>query len=119
MVRSVQTLTLLSESLKLSLLLSKSADPSLNEEALQLIERTEAEKLKCLGLLANMMRLKLGTAQDMVAEMDRAYVEAKRKHTKDDVKASNEGNATEADAKHMLGHQDDLEDDEMEDVSAG
>ncbi len=70
-VRSAQTLTLLSESLKLSLLLSKTPDPSLNDEALQLIQSTDAEKLKCAALLAEIMGLDVGSAEELVQEIDR------------------------------------------------
>ncbi|EST09156.2 Mediator complex, subunit Med22 [Kalmanozyma brasiliensis GHG001] len=94
MVRSTQTLSLLSEALKLSLLLSKSLDPALNDEAVELIKSTEAEKLRCALLLGEIMGLDVGKAEDLVNDMDRTFIKT---HT-----------ATE-----------DLEDDEMEDVSAG
>lgn len=93
-VRSTQTLSLLSEALKLSLLLSKSPDPALNDEAVELIKSTEAEKLRCALLLGEIMGLDVGKAEQLVNDMDRTFIKT---HT-----------ATE-----------DPEDDEMEDVSAG
>lgn len=50
-VRSAQSLSLLSSSVSLSLLLAKSPDPSLDDEARRLIEETEEEKKRCRELI--------------------------------------------------------------------
>lgn len=84
-VRSAQTLTLLSESLKLSLLLSKTPDPALNDEALALMESTEREKLKCAQLLAEMLGLDKGAAERLVGDMDKSYFDSKAGLTDDEV----------------------------------
>lgn len=70
MVRSVQSLSLLSESLKLSLLLSKSTDPALDDEALDLIKSTELEKIKCAHLLEKLLGVEPSRARDIVNQMD-------------------------------------------------
>lgn len=76
MVRSAQTLSLLSESLKLSLLLSKSPDPGLNDEAVELMESTEREKAKCARLLAEILGLEEARAKEVVEGLDRSVVAA-------------------------------------------
>ncbi|CCF50209.1 hypothetical protein NDA11_003967 [Ustilago hordei] len=94
MVRAVQNLTLLSESLKLSLLLSKTPDPALNDEALELIESTEREKMRVASLLAEVLGLDAGESEGLVKDLDTGLVD-------------------------KLGDTE-MEDDElMEDVSAG
>lgn len=70
MVRSVQSLSLLSESLKLSLLLSKSPDPALDDEALDLIKSTELEKLKCAHLLETLLGVEPARATKIVDKVD-------------------------------------------------
>ncbi|CBQ69468.1 conserved hypothetical protein [Sporisorium reilianum SRZ2] len=111
MVRSTQTLSLLSEALKLSLLLSKSPDPALNDEAVELIENTQVEKLRCALLLAEIMGLDGAQAEQLVKQMDRSYVESR---------AERHGNAATEEQKHGDDEDDEeLEDDDMEDVSAG
>lgn len=70
MVRSVQYLSLLSESLKLSFLLSKSPDPSLNDEALDLIHSTELEKVKCAHLLQTLLGIQPDQAVQLVSQVD-------------------------------------------------
>ncbi|SPO23929.1 uncharacterized protein UTRI_03537_B [Ustilago trichophora] len=136
MVRSAQTLSLLSEALKLSLLLSKTPDPALNDEALQLIESTEAEKLRCAMLLGEIMGLDVGKAKDLVEDMDRSYVDSRT--TGDSKKDENGGEAdktatatAEGDGEGVKGEgeaqndgmeaaaEEELEDDEMEDVPSG
>lgn len=136
-VRSAQTLSLLSEALKLSLLLSKTPDPSLNDEALQMIESTEAEKLRCALLLGEIMGLEVGKAKDLVDDMDRSYVDA-RTNVDNVNKEKNDGEADKTDTATSEGDGDgvkaegegqdegmeeaaeeELEDDEMEDVPSG
>ena len=76
-VRSAQSLTLLSEALKLSLLLSKTPDPALNDEAVALIQSTEAEKLnpqiaaRMVPPLGRWRRLVEPYADGMKAELKR------------------------------------------------
>lgn len=70
MVRSVQSLSLLSESLKLSLLLSKSPDPALDDEALDLIKSTELEKVKCAHLLETLLGIQPARASEIVDQVD-------------------------------------------------
>lgn len=90
----MQNLTLLSESLKLSLLLSKTPDPALNDEALELIESTEREKMRVASLLAEVLGLDAGESEGLVKDLDTGLVD-------------------------KLGDTE-MEDDElMEDVSAG
>lgn len=90
----MQNLTLLSESLKLSLLLSKTPDPALNDEALELIESSEREKMRVASLLAEVLGLDAGESEELVKDLDTGLVD-------------------------KLGDTE-MEDDElMEDVSAG
>ncbi|ETS65425.1 hypothetical protein PaG_00159 [Moesziomyces aphidis] len=124
MVRSVQTLSLLSESLKLSLLLSKAPDATLSDEAVELMHSTEREKLKCAVLLAELLGLDKQAAGEWVEQMDSnvsakagappsgpaAPTEASETRTAESQAAA----ATQADAED-----DDIDDDDMEDVSAG
>ncbi|CDU25030.1 uncharacterized protein SPSC_04864 [Sporisorium scitamineum] len=121
MVRSTQTLSLLSEALKLSLLLSKSPDPALNDEAVELIKSTEADKLRCALLLGEIMGLDDGKAEDLVKEMDRSYVENKTESTAESSTAATayqqEGAGVEGNEGEQEGEE--LEDDDMEDVFAG
>ncbi|KAN0064106.1 hypothetical protein ACQY0O_003270 [Thecaphora frezii] len=70
MVRSAQNLSLLSESLKLSLLLSKAPDPALNDEAIELMKSTELEKLKCAHLLEGILGLPQGQGTAIVDVID-------------------------------------------------
>ena len=124
-VRSTQTLSLLSEALKLSLLLSKSPDPALNDEAVQLIESTQAEKLRCAVLLAQIMRLDVGEAEELVKQLDRSYVESRTEGDSSAAAAAAgadaQGHATAgaANGEEEEEEEEELEDDDMEDVSAG
>ncbi|SYW76285.1 uncharacterized protein UBRO2_01356 [Ustilago bromivora] len=68
-------LTLLSESLKLSLLLSKTPDPALNDEALELIESTEREKMRVASLLAEVLGLDAGESEELVKDLDTGLVD--------------------------------------------
>lgn len=116
-VRSAQSLTLLSEALKLSLLLSKTPDPALNDEAVALIQSTEAEKLKCALLLADIMGLDVGRAQDLVQDMDRSFTQSQtasqsQPKTEEAVGREEEGKGGDA-------VEDEMEEDEMEDVPSG
>lgn len=70
MVRSAQSLSLISESLKLSLLLSKSPDPALNDEAIELIKSTELAKLKSARSLERILGLQEGQANAIVESID-------------------------------------------------
>ncbi|SPO39298.1 uncharacterized protein PSFLO_04778 [Pseudozyma flocculosa] len=70
MVRSAQNLSLLSESLKLSLLLSKAPDPALNDEAIELMKSTELEKVKCAQLLERILGLPAGGGATLVDELE-------------------------------------------------
>ncbi|KAJ1025842.1 hypothetical protein NDA16_002468 [Ustilago loliicola] len=105
-VRSAQNLALLSESLKLSLLLSKTPDPGLNDEALRLIESTEREKMRAAVLLAEVLGCDLPRAEEVVADLDRNYTQTQ---SGEKTKVDNRGEAEE----------EEEQDDEMEDVSAG
>lgn len=120
-VRSAQSLTLLSEALKLSLLLSKTPDPALNDEAVALIQSTEAEKLKCALLLADIMGLDVGRAQDLVQDMDRSFTQSQT--TQLQPKAEGDAGGEEEAAKEpevaAEGVEDEMEEDDMEDVPSG
>ncbi|KIS67182.1 uncharacterized protein UMAG_12297 [Mycosarcoma maydis] len=105
MVRSTQTLGLLSEALKLSLLLSKTADPALNTEAMHLIESTEAEKLQCAHLLSHIMQLDVRNAQHLVSHLDRALVDPTTR--------------PEAHDQSQLAPNQHIPDDDMQPVSTG
>lgn len=120
-VRSAQSLTLLSEALKLSLLLSKTPDPSLNDEAIELIKSTEAEKLRCAVLLAEILQLDAGKAEQLVKDLDRAFVDrqvAPAQETATSTKQEPDGSAAQAQSEEQ-GPEEEIEDDDMEDVSAG
>lgn len=104
-VRSTQTLSLLSEALKLSLLLSKTADPALNTEAMHLIESTEAEKLQCAHLLSHIMQLDVRNAQHLVSHLDRALVDPTTR--------------PEAHDQSQLASNQHIPDDDMQPVSTG
>ncbi|GAC71534.1 hypothetical protein PANT_3c00073 [Moesziomyces antarcticus T-34] len=124
MVRSVQTLSLLSESLKLSLLLSKAPDATLSDEAVELMHSTEREKLKCAVLLAGLLGLDKQAAGEWVEQMD-SNVSAKARAPPSGPAAPTVASETRtaetqaAAATPADAEDDDIDDDDMEDVSAG
>lgn len=84
-------------------MLSKSPDAALNDEAVELIKSTEAEKLRCALLLSEIMGLDVGKAEQLVDEVDRGFAKQ--------TSAAAQGSQPD--------QEDDEMDDEMEDVSAG
>ncbi|KAJ9474462.1 hypothetical protein PHBOTO_004514 [Pseudozyma hubeiensis] len=119
MIRSAQSLTLLSESLKLSLLLSKTPDPALNDEAIQLIKSTEAEKLRCAILIGKIMHLDVGKAEQLVRDLDRSFVESKTNRAQDrNAPASGSEDVAREGQEDGATEEEEIEDDDMEDVSA-
>ncbi|GAC92817.1 hypothetical protein PHSY_000373 [Pseudozyma hubeiensis SY62] len=120
MIRSAQTLTLLSESLKLSLLLSKTPDPALNDEAIQLIKSTEAEKLRCAVLIGQIMHLDVGRAEQLVRDLDRSFVEGRASRAQSQgVPTSGSEDVARQGSEDRAVEEEEIEDDDMEDVSAG
>lgn len=120
----MQTLSLLSESLKLSLLLSKAPDATLSDEAVELMHSTEREKLKCAVLLAELLGLDKQAAGEWVEQMD-SNVSAKAGAPPSGPAAPTEASETRtaetqaAAATQADAGDDDIDDDDMEDVSAG
>ncbi|PWN46569.1 hypothetical protein IE53DRAFT_391257 [Violaceomyces palustris] len=70
MVRAAQSLSLLSEELKLSLLLSKTPSASLDDEAIELMRSTEMEKLRCARLLGEILGIGSVEGERLVEEVD-------------------------------------------------
>ncbi len=129
-VRSVQTLSLLSESLKLSLLLSKAPDATLSDEAVELMHSTEREKLKCAVLLAQLLGLDKQAAGEWVEQMDstvsaKAQTQPEQRAPPTQSAAPTEASETRtaetqaAAGTHADTGDEDIDDDDMEDVSAG
>ncbi|PWY98993.1 hypothetical protein BCV70DRAFT_191861 [Testicularia cyperi] len=138
MVRSAQSLSLLSDSLKLSLLMSKSPDPSLDQEALELIKSTEMEKIKCAQLLQNLLGVRPDQAWGFVDRFDASQTagldrgstvpleqDASQPRPKDETSTSASASATATAAQQVKTastsspQQHDDSDLDMEDVSAG
>lgn len=118
-IRSAQTLTLLSESLKLSLLLSKTPDPALNDEAIQLIKSTEAEKLRCAILIGQIMQLDVDKAEQLVRDLDRSFVESKASKAEASNPPASGSEDIAREGQEDGAAEEEIEDDDMEDVSAG
>ncbi|SPO49043.1 uncharacterized protein PSANT_06734 [Moesziomyces antarcticus] len=126
----IMTLSLLSESLKLSLLLSKAPDATLSDEAVELMHSTEREKLKCAVLLAQLLGLDKQAAGEWVEQMDstvsaKAQTQPEQRAPPTQSAAPTEASETRtaetqaAAGTHADTGDEDIDDDDMEDVSAG
>ena len=77
------------------------------------MESTEREKLNCALLLAQIMGLEGIAAKDLIEKMDEAYLQ------KNGTAQSGKEENGEGKEEEKVGDGEDMEDDEMEDVSAG
>lgn len=70
---------------------------------MELIKSTEAEKLRCALLMSEIIGLDVGSAEQLVDEVDRGFAQRQ----------------PPAAAQASKAGEDEFEDDEMDDVSAG